>query len=258
MRYSIVGFILWISFSGYTQEVSVLKGKILVNSSSPEAIHILNQTQNLGIISDKQGFFEIRANAGDTIVFSSIQYALKRYVVMQQDIQSDDFEITLELAVNELDEVRLSRYSLTGNLKSDVLNIPTYTENLPFWNAAELKKMGVAVPNDAQSPVKNNLIPDEMKATPIDLIALGKKVGKLFKNKTKTKPEEKIIKITDLYSEAFFIEGLKIPQEEYYNFLDYLEEQPGTRVALRSSDRLKMLEYIIEKSMAYRIKYGLN
>ncbi len=257
MRYSIIGFILWISFSGYAQEISMLKGKIIVDSFSSEAIHILNQTQSIGVISNKQGLFEIRANAGDTIVFSSVQYALKQYVVRQQDIESDGFEITLEFAVNELDEVYLSRHSLTGNLKSDVLNIPTHTENLPFWSAAELEKMGVAAPNDAQSSVKNNLVPDEMSATPVDFIALGKKVGKLFKNKRKAKVTT-TIKIANLYSEEFFIEGLKIPQQEYYNFLDYLEEQPGIQVALRSSDQLKILEYIIEKSVAYREKYGLN
>ncbi|GAA4276810.1 peptidase associated/transthyretin-like domain-containing protein [Aquimarina mytili] len=258
MRYITIVFVTLITFYGYSQEITILHGKIVVDALQPEAIHILNQTQNLGVISNRDGFFAIRAKQGDTIVVSSIQYALKRYVVQQKDLHTDDFEIRLEMAVNELEEVRISQYTLSGKLENDILNIPTHTENLPFWNAAELKRMGVGTFDDAQSPVQNLVLNDEMSATQVDFMAIGKIIGGLFKNGNKIKIKETPITITDLYSQEFFIEGLRIPEEEYYNFLDYLNEQPGIMLALQSPDKLKTLEYILEKSQAYRSKYGID
>ncbi|MEW7289024.1 hypothetical protein [Aquimarina sp. 2304DJ70-9] len=256
MRYITLVFTLLITFYGYTQEGTMLKGKVLVDSQQAEAIHILNQTQHIGVISDDNGFFEIKVNVGDVIVFSSIQYALKQYVVLKEDVDIDTFEIRLEVAVNELDEVRISQYSLTGDLKADIVNIPTHTKNLPFWNAAELKQMGVGGFNDAQSPVKNQVVPDEMDATPINLMGLAELAGDLFKSRKKTK--EVVLEITDFYTEEFFVQGLKIPETEYYNFLDYLKEQPGTQLALRSPDKLKTLEFIIEQSQVFKSKYILD
>ncbi len=256
MRYITLVFILLITFYGYAQEVTMLKGRVVVDSQRTEAIHILNQTQNIGVISDDHGFFSIKADQGDVIVFSSIQYVLKQYTVLQEDLDVDTFEIRLEIAVNELDEVRISQYSLTGDLKADIVSIPTHTKNLPFWNAAELKQMGVGGFDDAQSPVKNMVIDDEMDATPINLMGLAELAGGLFKSNRKTR--EVVLDITDFYTEDFFVQGLNIPETEYYNFLDYLKEQPGTQLALRSPDKLKTLEFIIEQSRVFKSKYSID
>ena len=246
-------FFLFIVSYGYTQDHPVLKGKITVDSLPIEDAHVLNQTQNLGVISTKEGAFEIKAKVGDTLVFSSIQYALKQYIVVQEDLEASDFEIELEQAVNTLDEVKISQYSLSGSLRDDVLNIPTHTENLPFWNASELKQMGVKGFDDSQSLVKNKVLQDEMEATPMNLLPAIKVIGQIFKKKRKKYVPA--IKVTDLYSKSFFIEGLKIPEEEYYNFIDFLNEQPGIVAALQSPDKLKTLEYVIAKSQVFRSTY---
>ncbi len=258
MRFIIYVFIALITCYGYSQEIITLHGKIIVDELQPDAIHILNQTQNLGVISNQDGFFAIRAKQGDTLVVSSIQFALQKHIVQQKDLDADRLEIILDIAVNELEEVRISQYSLTGRLEDDILNIPTHTEHLPFWNAAELKQMGVGAFDDGQSPVNNLVLRNEMSTTAVDFMAIGKRIGGVFKNKNKRKIREVPSILTDVYSQEFFIEGLKIPEAEYYNFLEYLNEQPGIMLALRSPDKLKTLEYIIEKSQRFRSILGLD
>ncbi len=253
ITFILIGFI---SCIGYGQESNLLKGRIVIDTLKLEAIHIVNKTQEIGVINDTSGFFQIKANPGDIISFSSVQYEVKEHIVTQKDLDSDDFRISLRLSVNQLDEVFVSQHSLTGKIEKDLQKIPTYTENLPFWNAAELKQMGVGTFNDAQSSVKNTVLPDEMDLTPMNLLGIVDLVGKAFKGKRKY--IETNFEIADFYKEEFVIEALEIPETSYYDFVDFVNEQPYTVVVLQSNDKLKVLEYLIAKSITFKEKYNIE
>ena len=68
---------------------------------------------------------------------------LKKYVVTNEFLKEEDIDVFLEAFINELDEVHISQYFLSGNISNDVEKIPTYEDRLPLWNAAELIQMGV-------------------------------------------------------------------------------------------------------------------
>ncbi|MDY8136858.1 hypothetical protein [Aquimarina sp. 2201CG5-10] len=250
-------FLLIITFTGFAQETTMLKGRVVMDTVQFEAIHIINKTKKIGVINDQSGYFEIAAEPEDTIVFSSVQYVLKEYLVRKEDLDSGNFKVKLEYSVNQLDEVVISQYTLSGEVKGDVKQIPTYEENLPLWNAKELKRLGVERPDDAQSSVKNYALTDEMDATPMNILGLVKLVGGAFKKKKKPKTT-RIPKITELYSEDFLTKELRIPETEYYNFLDYVNEQNNTREILGSGDELKILEFLLEQSQTFRKKYQID
>ncbi len=252
-----LGLIVCIAFSGYAQDQTTLRGKIVADTLlSLDDIHVINQTLQRGTISNASGNFAIKANPGDTIVFSSIQYATKRYVVNTSDLENQTFTIKLEQSVNTLEEVVVSQHTLTGKLEDDILNIPTYTENLPFWSAAELKRMGVSGFNDAQSPVTNTVLEDGTHTTTINLSDLGNAISGMFRGKRKWITTT--YKISDFYEEKFVVNELEIPETEYYNFIDFVNEQPEMAMVLRSDDKLKILEFLIVQRDVFFEKYDIQ
>ncbi|MFD2563943.1 hypothetical protein [Aquimarina rubra] len=242
--------LLLITFSSFSQKTSWLKGRIMVDTLALEAINIVNLTQEIGTINNASGYFQIKANPGDEIVFSSVQFQLKKYVVKEEDLESNNFKVVLEAAVNELDEVRISQYSLSGDVQKDIEEIPTYEKNFPLWNAQQLKEMGVARPNDEQSPVQNLVLPSGNSMASVS-VNLGFLKGKSRDVDFKTK-------ITNIYKEEIFINELKIPETEFYNFLDFLKEETRIQSLLRRKDRLKILELLIHQSEKFREKYNIK
>jgi len=255
MRYSIFLF-LSVTFFGYSQE-EIGKGKVITKVPELQAIHVINKTQNIGTITDQFGNFEIKAAIGDVMIFSSVQYYSKKHRILKEDLYNP-VEIKLETKVNELDEVLLSQYSLTGKIENDLQKISTYTDNLPFWNAAELKKMGVGTFNDAQSPVENLALKsgaDQVLKSSIDINALAKAITAVF-----TKQKGPVLKKeeTNFLSEEVVIELLDIPETEYYNFIDFVNEQSDVAIVMNSKDELQILEYFIYQSEVFRKKYGIK
>ncbi len=251
-------FIFFISLFGYAQELSVLQGKIVGDSLEIDGMHIINQTQNTGVINDESGSFQIRANPGDTIIFSSIQYAIKQHVVTQKDIDLENFIVKLEHSVNRLDEVFITQHTLTGRIEDDLLQIPTYTENLPFWNAAELKQMGVGTFNDAQSPVQNLVLPNAnggLAGASVDLKVLAGGLSSIFRKSKGITPK---IEKSVYFNEKIVIEQLEIPETEYYNFVDFINEQPATAIVLNYKDKLKVLEFLMDQSKVFKEKYNIK
>jgi len=252
-----VSFLL-IAFSSFSQQSSKLKGRIIVGALEFEFVNIVNLTKEIGTINNDSGYFEILADVGDIIVFSSVQFQLQKYVVKGEDLQSDNLRIFLKPEINELDEVRISQYSLSGDIQKDIEEIPTYEKNLPLWNAKQLKKMGVARPNDAQSPVENLVLGNgnSQATVSIDLGFLINLISGGSKKRSKEiNPKTHVL---DFYKEEFLIKELRIPETEFYNFLDFLEEETGIRYILIKKDTLKVLEFLIHQSEKFREKYNID
>ncbi|MHA7055847.1 peptidase associated/transthyretin-like domain-containing protein [Aquimarina sp. M1] len=250
-------FLLIISLS-FGQKDSWLQGRILVDTLELEAVNIVNLTKEIGAINNPLGYFKIKADPGDEIVFSSVQFRLIKHVVSGKDLQSANFTIFLEPVINELDEVRLSQYSLSGDIQKDAQEIPTYEDRLPLWNAAEIKKMKIIWQDDSQSPVENLALGggNSQASVSIDLGLLVNLISGVFKQKTKG--IEPKLEITDFYKEGFFIRELKIPETEFYNFLDFLSEQTDLEFILKSKDKLKILKYLMDQSAVFKQKYKIR
>jgi len=245
---------LW-SLIAFSQSDEILRGKILVDTFQSQSINIINITKGIGTINDRVGFFQIKADVGDKIVFSSVQHQQKTYIVTKKDLKQANLSIGLDIKVNELDAVTISQYDLSGKPNEDVKKIETFEQNLPLFNAKELDLTPFIHEKGAKT-VKNRVITDEMEATPVNLIAVGRMVASLFKKKgTKESKVVPIPEISDFYTGDFLVNELKIPETELYNFLDYLNENSATNKVLKTGDELKILEYLIQQSETFNTEY---
>ncbi|MCK8522602.1 hypothetical protein M0D21_13540 [Aquimarina sp. D1M17] len=253
-------FVLCLAVLGHAQEIEMLNGEIIASASKVDAVHVINQTQGIGAVSNNLGYFAIRAKPGDTIAFSSIQYELKQHIVSGEDLVNESFKIELEQLVNSLDEIRVTQYTLTGKIEEDVHKIPTYTENLPFWSAAELKQMGVSGFNDAQSPVKNLALEENSNVlkTSIDLNLVADLISRTFRGKSRGGAGVVSKKMKEHYNEKFIVEILEVPETKYYDFIDFINEQPQTIAMTDTKDQLKILEYLITQRDIFFEKYNIT
>ncbi|MFD2563942.1 hypothetical protein [Aquimarina rubra] len=246
------------SFVGFSQDADILRGKIVTDTLQSKSINIINITKGIGTINDRVGFFQIRATQGDTIVFSSVQYQQKTHIVTKKDLKQANLSIQLQVKVNELEEVMVSQYDLTGEAKEDVKKIKTYEKNLPMFNAKMLDETQFIHEKGAKT-VKNRVVTDEMDATPINIIAVGRMIASLFKKKDARQSKEvRIPEVSDFYNSDFLVSELKIPETELYDFLDYLNQKLETRKVLKSGDRLRILEYLINQSKIFNTTNALK
>ncbi len=258
MQKNIFHLFFFISLLSFGQNNLWLEGRIVVKTLELEAVNIVNLTKEIGTISNSLGYFKIKAEPGDQIVFSSIQFQLKKLVITKEDLQSDNFTVFLEPEVNELDEVRISEYILSGDIQKDIQEIPTYEDRLPLWNAAQIKEMRIVWQDDAQSPVKNIALGQgsNQASVSIDIGILINLISGAFKNKSKH--IESKTQITDFYKEEFFIKELEIPETEFYNFLDFLNEEKNLKTVLKTNDNLKILEFLIKQVKIFKEKYTIK
>jgi len=116
-------FLLILPLISFGQE-KYMKGQIYADSLDTYQINIINITQEIGQVSTTKGTYNIKAEVGDSILFTSLQH--KTYTIKIEDSNlRTNTSIFLEMQINELEEVTILQYDLTGNLSKDIKQVET-------------------------------------------------------------------------------------------------------------------------------------
>ncbi|MDT0646145.1 hypothetical protein RM545_05535 [Zunongwangia sp. F260] len=197
------GFICIANLSpAWSQESIKLQGRILNDSLEGSFINIINKNTNTGTINSTSGAFEIVVREKDTLQFSSIQYKKLAVVINKMIFESGYLEVELIPGINELEEVKISNISLTGNLVSDISEMDIIEENYGF------KRVGPDVRTVSERKMS------VYGGSPVDLllghlngeIKMLKKVGKNEKFRAVLEKAEKMVPL------SFYTDDLKIPE----------------------------------------------
>lgn len=213
-----------------------------------ENIHIFNLKTNKGTVSDKTGDFRLRVSLGDSLLLSSISYQKVTLVITLEHYVSKAVTITVQDVTNELDEILLLPYNLSGNLTIDAkglkseplydakyFNIPT--QKKPLLTATE-RKLYTATSG-------GGLIPFD----PI-INALSGRTKRLKKHVAAEKANAAIDKLKEMFPESFFREELKIADALLYDFLFFCEADSHF-TSLIKGDRVTLTEFLTEKAKSY-------
>ena len=68
-----------------SQNDSIIKGKIIVETNDNEGITIINVSNKTNTISGNSGYFKIKAKVNDTIMFSAIHLVGKKHIITKKD-----------------------------------------------------------------------------------------------------------------------------------------------------------------------------
>ena len=234
MKIKITLFLLCFGYfqNSFSQSI---KGKVISNKLPIHNVEVINTNSKVVINTNQEGAFEIKAATGNWITFYHKNYdVLKIYVDSLFDFNKS-LEIELFQKSTKIEEVQVEKkQSLTKGMKYGMPVIPYNKPSVSFS--------------------------DGTVNTPVDFFQVFGLIKKIFKNKDKVvfKPKEPVQFRTftaQSYSNEFLIKSLKLKQEEIEEFLNYCSFDSKSKESVENSDKLILLQFLIEKSEEFKKLY---
>ncbi|UZH55993.1 hypothetical protein JRG66_03725 [Salinimicrobium tongyeongense] len=229
--------LLLLTFCAYGQERSLLKGRILIPDAEISSINIINLTSKQGTTNKANGTFEIEVKTGDTLLFSSVQYEVLEMLITEELLKMAFLTVHLEEKIDELAEVNISNISLSGNLATDLKDIPTLTQ----------ADIGFPM-NDVLPPtsIERKLI---TASSGFDgfLNTLNGKIKMLKKAAAWEDLEQMVTAGANALPVSFFKE-LSIPENRIRDFVYFCAEDPDFESYLPGDMRLELMQFYKQKA----------
>jgi len=244
----------------FAQESTQLKGTVSAPFLEEASINIINSTQKTGTLNSDSGLFQILVKENDELLFSSIQYKNITVRITSEIIKKGTLAISLEEDLYVLDEVNINNVGLTGNINTDIAQIPI-VRNMPVnLNFGDIKNMRFEADiNDPSEVPRNRAFEDNTIMQPgLNLLGLaGIAVGLLgikekgairaYKSPTLTTNEQ----LRKLFQDDFFTETLQVEKDYIDDFIYYAGDN-GLRDMLGKPDnQLALVEFLLEQSKIY-------
>jgi|GEM_PF-6259789 len=257
MKLPFLLIIVSLVFMSYAQNTQ-LKGQFTGKKLEKSFINVINISQSKTTISQLDGKFEIEAKSGDSIIVSSIQYKKIKFVV-KPEFFDKGIEIPLKLKINELDQINLYSIGLTGNLKTDAKNIKLNKPSTADFGTFDVSKVyDDEVTIQSEFSFRNDAMVQNPIPASVDFKAVFRLVGKLFKKRqnNSTSARTSVEQLDRLEDVDFFVNTLKIEEEQIVHFLSYAKTNGLTTEMLRQSNELDLMQFLINISENFKAEYG--
>lgn len=251
-------FILSCCASSEAQSVfsKQLRGRVVSGDKGIPDVHVMNTSSNRATITDSQGNFVISGRLYDTILFSAVQFKKKVLVISEKMLQSSQLIVPLEEFVNELDEVILRPYDLSGDLTRDMGQIKTGQ----IVTASTLGLPNAYVEPISMAERKLHEATTGSVGIPLNPILNGisgrtKYLKKVLANERKY---ARTGRVRNFYADSLFVKELRIPAAKIDDFMYYCEVDISFDEVVDTHDRLRIWEYLKRKSFVYRENNDLD
>ena len=243
--------------SGYTlsqKKATLISGKINAPAGDDvEGIVVYNKTLNQATITDKKGAFEINAALENKLEITAMQYQTFVVVVDKSIIDTGKMTVFLNESVNLLDEVVVTPYDLSGNVKADVGRV-----SVNYGNLSTVEQEATAPIND----VDYRWTPDALSTAESNIpFGIRMKYGLNFVNvfkaafgskKNKASSQNVNVAVKKMYDDRFFKENLNLDLNQIDDFMDYAERKGLNASYLKKGKELDLIEFLIAQSVAYK------
>jgi len=226
-----------------------LEGKVTNLTKGIPDVHVMNTSSKRGTITDTEGLFSISARLNDTILFSAVQYKRKTLVVSRAMLESRSIIVPLEEFINELDEVVVRPYNLSGDLGRDMNSLKTdkvYVAATLGLPNAYVKPITQAERKLYEATTGGGLVP----LNPI-INAISGRTKYLKKVLASQQKYARTIRVREYYADSLFVKYLKIPESKIEDFMYFCEVDNAFSTVVDSHDKLKIWEYLELRSNAY-------
>jgi len=260
MKHLLLACLTILGFSASAQESILLIGKVDAKDLEGTSINIINLTQKTGTINHSNGDFEIQVREGDTLLFSSILYQNVKIEITPKIYEKQFLQVFLKEDVNELAEVNINNYHLTGNLSVDTEAIKTYDFPVLSMSFADVKNARFESDiNDPQAKPTNIALGESTQVDGsiniFNLLLAGAKLAGIKGGETVTAvpmPRSNPEEIRKLFSDDFFTETLEIDYDYINDFIFYAYDNGlGVLVQEKKND-LELIDFFIQQSKNYR------
>ena len=237
------------------ESIDKLQGRVFSTSNDVTGVHILNTSKNRGTITNFNGYFEISVRLGDILVFSAVQFKRKEVVITEEILEAPLFLVPLEDSLTELNEVVVTPYNLSGELKRDMDKLKTgpiitaSTENLPNAN--------VKPPTQSQRKLYTARTWDleigfgfKVKTDPLINYFSGR-TKRLKKRIVREARSKWIEEVRGYYPDSLYVQELKILKKNIGDFIYSCEKDSLFEATAKNGNRLQLWEALKKKSIKY-------
>ncbi|SRX74924.1 carboxypeptidase-like regulatory domain-containing protein [Aequorivita antarctica] len=244
-----------------------ISGKIHVpQGEDSEGISVYNISSQKGTITNADGSFEIEIAENDRVQITALQYQSFTVIVDKGIVNRKVMNIFLNPSVNQLEEVVVRPYDLSGNINADVKKIPTYNGTkdlkLSYYNL----KYGDDLDPDDKTKIESNAAEEALHSNTLKnganvLAILGGVAQLLFPNGEKISIVEQqenqsllSNNIQQRFSKDFIAANFDIPEDKAVDFLFYAQENGLDQDLLKPKNEIQLMEFLFKKSKEYKVR----
>ena len=257
MRYILLLFLCFTSVHSYAQETStdstetdapkMVKGTIIsATTDEPlSEVNIVNINQVVGVATDDNGEFEIKAKANDTLHLSYLGYKSIKVRVTNDWLKFGNTEITMTELALALEEVTVKQLQLTGYLEVDIKQVPIQSNN-------QYRISGL--PGQGYEGGKTNIATKVLGAifNPADFLynMFGKKPNEMHKLRKMKEDDEIRNQLAKRYDREMLLVLLQVTKfdlDEIVNQCNYSKE------FINTANDLQILDAISECYEEYKV-----
>ncbi|WP_420602515.1 hypothetical protein [Flagellimonas sp.] len=245
------------------QESKILKGRVVGKEKDVTGIVVQNVTSKRSTITVENGEFSISVKPNDTLLFSAVHFKRKMLHVNEDIFNTSFVTVFLEEFVNELNEVVVTPYNLSGDLNQDLGNLQL--EKDVSAEALELPNANVRIITQSENKLHDA---DHGKfiyfygAFSINvnkiLNRLSGRTKMLKKRVLLDKEYAKVKEVEESFSDSVMANFLKIPKDKFYDFIYYCQMDTKFENLSNSQDKLLLWQFLLLKSKAYREENNLD
>lgn len=263
-------FLLFSTFA-FCQKVErvVVDGSITAPIGEPvEGIHIYNISAQKGTITDENGFFKMEMAENDRLEVTALQFLSFKVIVDNGIVTNKQIKIYMNPAVNELAEVIIRPYDLSGNIKVDVSKIKTFDATKGLDLSYEELTFAYDFAPDAQTSIQGNFAEEvfyngqsQYGGNILGVFSLISDVlfGKPKPKKTEKQIEEEYQILQQSFRNRFTADLLKsrfsIPEDKAEQFLYFLEDSNIPKDFLKNENELVLYNYVTNQSKIFLTQF---
>jgi hypothetical protein len=198
----------------FSQKEKLIIGKLVAKENVPQNVHIINLVNEKETISNEKGEFNILAKENDLLVFSSNNFNYERKIIEAKDYKNGAITVQLTEKIEQLDEVKINTNSEINAVSLGILSKPAKK-----YTPAERKLYTASQGTDG---FINTLT--------------GRK--KMLKRAAVFEKNQILLSKIDRWFDAnFFIQDLKITEENVSRFKFFAVEHPKYQAKLAVNDK---------------------
>lgn len=240
---------------GQDDKSKLLKGKVTAQVEDVTGVTVQNITSKTATITDFDGNFSIEVQKNDTLVFSAVQLKQKILPITEVIYNTSFVQVPMQAFVNELREVVVQPYNLSGNLITDAANMnvrPVTAESLGLPNAdAKIPTQSERKLQEASKGMYSLSRPLAVNINPIINAISGR--TKMLKNRvTVDKKYAQTNAIEASIVDSLFLNELRIPKKKIADFMYFCEVDDEFQQLISNEDQLLLWEYLLRRSKLYR------
>lgn len=224
------------------QPTFTLKGVVNVAPQDREGITVQNVNSNNATITNSNGFFSISVKENDTLIIRSLQFSTTKIIINKSHKINPFITLNLLPKVNQLEEVTVMPYNLTGSIAHDAKQINTDNYTLLFKTG--IPNAGVILPTKNKRKLYTAVTSPNGLSVDYIINIISGRIKRLKSRIAHEEAQKTINSLANNYEDLLLSNTFNLKQEHIYSFLDFCAQDAEFSSLLSDNNNLKLFDFL--------------